>query len=237
MCCLSLLAQPLPACLRHCSFLRLSSLVLQRELFSRPSSTCLVRMAPVSTTQESLPLWLSPKANCYSAPPPPDLVSPRSRALSLGLSFGPTLEGLSSGVHPSNSCFLPGQVFPPPASLIVVLLPLLCCPFQRLSVPTGPHPCWGLFWAVSTGSFLKRTQATVFDWDNWGSVEAVIRVQSAQPKTRASRVVLARVGTQSGFLFSLNRTQEKLGVRGRSVQSQDPGVSLTTKCRTPIWFI
>ena len=85
--------------------------------------------------------------------------------------------------------------------------------------------------------WVQPGQATVFDWDNWGSVEAVIRVQSAQPKTRASRVVLARVGTQSGFLFSLNRTQEKLGVRGRSVQSQDPGVSLTTKCRTPIWFI
>ena len=67
-------------------------------------------------------------------------------------------------------------------------------------------------------------------------MEVAIRVQSAQPKTRASRVA-ARVGTQPEFLFSLNRTQEKLGVRGRSAQSQDPGVSLTTKHRTPIWFI
>lgn len=87
-----------------------------------------------------------------------------------------------------------------------------------------------------SGSFLKKTQATVFGRDNWGSVEAAIRVQSAQLQTRASRVA-ARVGTQSGFLFSLNRTQEKLGVRARSVQRQDPGVSLTTKRRTPIWFI
>lgn len=101
--CLDLVTRPLPACLTWAPLVSKPrvTLGLGGEFLSRPSSTCQSNCPNIDVPAQ---LWLKkPCLCCFSAKPPvppaaPGPVGPCTQAVSLGLSFGPALEKVPSGL-------------------------------------------------------------------------------------------------------------------------------------------
>lgn len=124
-------------------------------------STC-TSIDPIHTptlTQETLPFLLLPRVPCAFCLLRP--CKPCTRALSSGLSVGPALEGLSSGLHPRNSP-LWSVLYPQTPQRLWSSLFLLSYALQRLSALLYPILPGEYSEQSALGSFLRRIKANEF---------------------------------------------------------------------------